>query len=628
MPKQIEIGGTKYNLVSLDFETYYETNRKDAYSLKNKDMNMSDYVRDKRFLAQCVGLKKGASKTKVWFYEDIEKAVQDIDWSRSAMLCHNNYFDGLITSHHYDVVPAFYADTMCMSRILHGAAFTHSLDYLAKLYGMSGKKHGAALVNAANIRVLDAAQRKSMGLYCEDDVNQMYELFKQFLVSMDDSEMRLIDRTIRMFADPVLRVDKKRINAVYDYEVQRKADLLKEVESLATKKDLMSNDKFAALLTSIGVDPPMKISPTTGKATYAFAKNDFEFIDLLEGEYGPLAQALAEARVGNKTSMEETRALRLARAGEGKWRIPVHLNYCGAHTFRWSGGNKLNFQNFKRGSEMRKSILAPPGHVLVVADSAQIEARTLAWLAGEQWLVDAFANGDDVYKLFAGDTVYNVPLDEVTKDQRFVGKVCILGLGYGMGAPKLNNTLALGAMGPPVVLPMDETKRIVNAYRKKNATIVALWSTAEQILIDMILGRDGSYGPLTWGKDHIGMPNGHFMYYRGISGEMYQDRYGRTRLSNAYFLGRNNAKSYIYGGKATENWVQCLARIIVGIQLLEISDSYRVVMTTHDEIGACVPKKQAEKCHDDMIRIMSTAPDWAEGLPLGAEGGWDVCYSK
>jgi DNA polymerase len=280
-----------------------------------------------------------------------------------------------------------------------------------------------------------------------------------------------------------------------------------------------------------------------------------------------------------------------------------------------------------RGGELRRSLLAPPGYRLVVADSAQIEARTLAWLSGEHAIIEAFANKRDVYKMMAS-AIYNVSEDQVDKEQRFVGKVCVLGLGYGMGGSKLNDTLAKGAMGPKVVLPTEETTRIVAAYRAANKSIVSMWRRAEEILIDMILGNTGSYGPFTWGKGHIKMPNGLFMQYANLSGEIRYDRSGRARLSDAWYEGKRGVKTYIYGGSATENWVQSLARCIVAGQMLAVSERYRVVTMAHDEIVCLAKEDEADECLRFMIEAMSTAPPWAEGLPLAAEGGHDVCYSK
>src|SRR5690606_2260190 len=172
-------------------------------------------------------------------------------------------------------------------------------------------------------------------------------------------------------------------------------------------EDLMSNPKFAALLQQRGVDPPMKISPTTGKVTYAFAKSDLDFQALAKD---PRVADLCEARIRVKSTIGETRAVRFLEAGKDGMCLPILLNYSGTHTHRWSGGNKMNLQNLKRGGELRRSILAPDGHVIVVADSAQIEARVLAWLAGQDDVVEAFRNKCDLYSEFAS-FVFGYPVD-------------------------------------------------------------------------------------------------------------------------------------------------------------------------------------------------------------------------
>lgn len=624
----IVVNDKRLHVVTLDFETYYETGKKDAYSLSNKNMNTSEYIRDERFYAHCVSLQVDGGEVEVYRDRDIKKRLKQIDWKNTALLCHNTYFDGFILSHHYKIVPAFYLDTMCMAKGIHGANSRANLDFLCKAHGLAGKTRAQALVNTANKRSLTDEEMDYLMEYCVDDTADTTRLFDKLYPHISDEELQLIDVTIRMFCDPVLRLDTPRVVREHEREVKEKAEVIAYVDEYCTKDDLVSNDKFAVLLAEVGgIDPPQKISLTTGELTWAFAKTDADFIDLVENG-SPIVQALCNARLKNKSSMNETRAARLLRAGMNNAKLPVHLNYCGAHTMRWSGGNKLNFQNFPRGGELRKSILAPTDeHVIVTVDSAQIEARVLAWLAGQNDIVDAFANKQDVYKMMASK-IYKKHVDDVSSEERFVAKVCVLGLGFGVSAGKLHDILIKGAMGPKIDISMDEVKRVVKLYRTENRYIVDLWSKAEMILIDMMLGRTGSLGPLSWMKNAVRFPNGLFMHYTGITGEVYTDRYGKTRITDAYYLGRNDAKNYIYGGKAVENWVQSLARHIVAEQMLEISKKYRVVMMTHDEVSVVCRRTQADKCLDYMIDVMSTAPAWAEGLPLGAEGDYDIHYCK
>ena len=613
----VEVGGKKYQIVTLDFETYYDKD----YTLAGK-MNTSEYVRDDRFHAHGVGIKVGNGKTLWYTGKNIPLALREIDWSKSAMLAHNTAFDGFICSQVYDVKPAFYLDTLSMARAAHGHHMRHDLDTIAKAHGLAGKVKRDALADTKGKQQLTDKEERALGAYCVDDVDDTYKIFWKLFDYIPDNELKLIDITLRMFCDPVLRIDIPRVQQELEKEVGGKAAAL--LRSGASVEDLMSNEKFAELLRRAGANPPMKISPSTGKPTYAFAKSDLEFQKLLQHSNKQVV-ALAEARLKVKSTIGETRAARFLEAGKNGMRLPILLNYSGTHTHRWSGGNKMNLQNLKRGGELRRSILAPEGHVIVVADSAQIEARVLAWLAQQMDIVNAFANKDDVYKLMAS-AIYGIPVEQVTNDQRFIGKICVLGLGYGMGPNKLQQTLKQGTMGPPVDISLEECRRIVNVYRSRNYKIKNLWKIMDGIIASMLTGTSGEFGPLTYGKGYIQLPNGLFLQYYGLHGEA-EVHHDDLVVHEATYLTRQG-RSKIYGGLLTENVVQALARCIIAEQMLEISKKYRIVTMTHDEIVVVCPKKDADKCLADMLKVMSTAPEWAEGLPLAAEGGWDINYSK
>lgn len=613
----VVVGGKKYQIVTLDFETYYAKD----YTLSGK-INMSEYVRDDRFHAHGVGIKVGNGKTFWYTGKNIRLALEEIDWSKCAMLAHNTAFDGFICSQVYGVKPAFYLDTLSMARAAHGHHMRHDLDTIAKAHGFAGKVKRDALADTKDKQQLTDKEERALGAYCVDDVEDTYKIFWKLYDHIPDEELQLIDLTLRMFCDPILHIDIPRVQEELEKEVGGKAAAL--LRSGASVEDLMSNEKFAELLRQAGVNPPMKISPSTGKPTYAFAKSDLDFQTLLQHP-NEKVRALAEARIKVKSTIGETRAVRFLEAGKNGMRLPILLNYSGAHTHRWSGGNKMNLQNLKRGGELRRSILAPKGHVIVVADSAQIEARVLAWLAQQADIVQAFANKEDVYKLMAS-AIYGVPVGQVTSDQRFIGKICVLGLGYGMGHTKLQQTLKQGVMGPPVELSLEECRRIVNIYRSRNYKIRQLWKVMDGIIASMLTGSSGEFGPLTYGKGYIQLPNGLFLQYYGLHGEA-EVRRDDLVVSEATYLTRRG-RSKIYGGLLTENVVQALARCIIADQMLEISKKYRIVTMTHDEIVVVCPKKDAKMCLADMLKVMSTPPEWAQGLPLAAEGDYDDCYSK
>ena len=615
---KLEVNGVTYDVVTLDYETFFSKD----YTLSGK-VNTSEYVRDDRFHVHGVAIKKGNGKTLWYTGRNIALALKEIDWSKTAMVGHNTAFDGFITSEVYGHKPAFYVDTLSMSRASRGHHTRHDLDTVAKAFGHGGKVKRDALANTKDKVQLTKDEEAKLGGYAVDDVDDTYRIFWDMYPHVPDDELRLIDITMRMFCDPVLEIDIPRVKAELENELGAKAAAL--LRSGAQVDDLMSNDKFARLLQAAGAQLPQKISPSTGKLTYAFAKSDLAFQDLMKNGNDKV-RALCGARLKMKSTIGETRANRFLEAGRDGMKLPVLLNFSGAHTHRWSGGNKMNLQNLKRGGELRRSILAPKGHVVVVADSAQIEARVLAWLAQQMDIVNAFAAKQDVYKLMAS-AIYGVPVEDITKDQRFIGKICVLGLGYGMGPQKLQQTLKLGTMGPSVDISEDECRRIVQIYRQKNWKIKAFWKKMDQVITNMTLGIESKEGPLEVGKGFIRLPNGMFLQYFGLHGTAEITRDDLVMTETTYLTRTGRTK--LYGGLLTENVVQALSRIIIAEQMLKIHDAgYRIVTMTHDEIVIIAKKKDAKKALDFMIKTMSTPPDWAPGLPLAAEGGFDINYSK
>lgn len=624
------------DIVAVDWETYYAAD----YSLSLKKYSTSSYVRDEQFLPHGVGIKEGRKKT-VWY--DAKKGVaklKSIDWKRKAMLAHHAHFDGFIMTDRFGLRPHFYYDTLSMTRALHAEVSRANLDTIAKFYGV-GEKSKTYLVQTKGKRTLTPAEFKHLGEGCVIDIDLMWDIFLKQVEVFPEKELRLVDLTVRMFTDPVLNVDEPRAAAALKLEQDTKERLIKRAK--VPPEVLSSNEKFAAKLREFGVEPPTKISLRTGHETYAFAQSDLEFLDLLDHEDVRVRRLMA-ARIAAKSTIEEARASRLLAAGKDGRKLPIYLNFSGAKTHRWSGGDKMNAQNLPRaeyddkgvyieGSDaLRRSIIAPSGHVIVVVDSSQIELRVNNKLAGAtdklQRIRDYDAKkGPDPYRLLAAE-VYSKNIDEISKPERFVGKVGELGLGYQMGALKFQTTLAIGSMGPPVDLPLATCRRVVNVYRNINRPIVQQWATFEGILTSLSCGEEGQYqGILEWGDSAIWGPNGLGLHYPDLRPYFAVGRNGEpVRRGFTYYS--YGARRKIYGGLATENAVQFLARIIVGEQMLRIADKYRVVMMTHDEVACCVPKKQAEKALEFMFKEMKTPPAWWPDLPLNAEGGFDVCYSK
>ena len=603
------------DLITIDFETYYDR----EFSLTK--LTTEEYIRDERFEVIGVGIK--VNNGVVEWASGTESQLKDwllqFDWKNSMALAHNAMFDGAILAWRFGIVPALWLDTLCMGRALHGVEVSNSLASLAAREKVGYK--GVEVLNVVGMRREDFSQERlaRYGDYCITDVELTYLIFQKFIPQFPKKELKLIDTTLRMFIEPTLELDKNLLAEHLQIIQEQKTKLL--ADSGVTSEDLMSNPKFAEVLTNLGVTPPMKTSPTTGKETYAFAKNDEEFIALIHHPDWRV-QGLVAARLGLKSTLEETRTQRFMEIAE-RGALPVPIKYYAAHTGRFGGDDKINLQNLpSRGAnanKLKQAILAPQGYSIIDSDSSQIEARVLAWLAGQEDLVQAFAEQKDVYKKMAS-AIYDKPEDQITKSERFVGKTTILGAGYGMGAVKFQAQLKTFG----VSVELDEARRIIDIYRKSNFAITALWRQAQLVLVAMSrdepapLGRAGVLSVVP--KDRaILLPSKLMLRYDDLKvheGEKgfeftYKTRKGRTR---------------IYGGKVIENVCQAIARCIIGEQMMRISMKYKVVLTVHDAIACICKDEEVKEAQAYVEECMRWVPKWAAGLPLNCESGVGKSY--
>ena len=598
------------DLITLDFETYYNK----EYSLKK--LTTEEYVRDPRFEVLGVAIKVNNGETE-WAsgtQEQLKAFLQEYNWSKSMVLAHNTMFDGAILSCVFDIKHRAYTDTVCIARAVDGVETSVSLKALSERYGVGEK--GDEIQNTLDKHRQDFTNEElaRLGDYAVNDVDLTYDLFTIMAKGFPKKELKLIDVSLRMFVEPILDLNLDLLEDHLSNTRQHKEELL--MDARASKEDLMSNDKFAKLLAAYNVSPPKKISPTTGKETWAFAKSDEKFKHLLTHQ-DVRVQSLVAARLGNKSTLEETRTQRFIDIAK-RGLLPVPVRYYAAHTGRWGGDDKINLQNLpSRGANanmLKRGIIAPQGYSIIDADSAQIEARVLAWLAEQDDLTQAFANGEDVYKNMASK-IYGVAESLVTKDQRFVGKTTILGAGYGMGAQKFQNQLKTFGFD----MELHEARRVIQVYRETNSDIKDLWANAQLFLKDGdAFGKEGVLGTEEW---DIILPSGLRLRYDDLQFTVddgkydfdYKTRRGRVR---------------IYGGKVIENVCQAIARCIIGEQMLQIAKRYRVVLTVHDSIACCVKDEEVDEAQKYVEECMRQPPEWAEGLPIDCESGKGKSYGE
>jgi len=627
------------NIITIDFETYYSS----EYSLSK--ITTEEYVRSYQYETIGVAIKHG-DEPAVWYpHPEVEAALKAIDWSDKMVVAQNTAFDGAIMAWRYGINPKAWTDIMGMSRALYPHEKSHSLASQAERAGIGQK--GDAVIRALGKRYADfhPVELAEYGEYCINDVDLTYTLFQKYMaLGFPLKELKLLDLTLRLFIEPRLVLDADLLSDHLDDVRSRKETLLEQMRDKmleganpdfvhmifsegmeGIKKLLMSNEKFAEMLRKLGVDPPMKLSPTTGKMTYAFAKTD-EAMKTLAEHPDEQVQAIVAARLGHKTTLEETRTWRfIEMASRGDF--PVPLRYYGAHSGRWSGQDKVNLQNIPArgiyGGKLKKAIKAPEGHVVIDCDSSQIEARTLAWLAGQYDLVQAFEDKQDVYKIMAS-RIYGVPSDQVDKTQRQVGKVVILGAGYGVGHVKLRAFLKLQA---GVEVSEEEAKSIIMAYRQTYNRIPELWDRANKALDALHYGNQMTLDiPGLCKTDSIGitLPSGLHIQYPGLRRVLEERTVGDARQGWVYTA--KGLPTKVYGGLVTENICQAIARCVIGEQMLKVQKRYPVVLTVHDAIACIAPIDEANEAQRYVEECMSWRPKWAPDLPLACESGMGPSY--
>ena len=647
------------NIIVLDFETAW--GRSPDVRLGFSTQTNEEYVRDPRFKAWGLSWKYlGGDDHPVWVTrKDLPKFFASIDWSRTAVVAQNALFDVSIMSWHYKAKPAFIFDTLSMGRALRGVEVGNSLKKLAEMFNLPPK--GDGLTPSENILdKLPADVEEVLADYCCHDTWLCEQIFLRLIEGYPAKELRLIDMTLRMYTNACLELDREMLIKALSEEGEKREGLLKKLS--IEESALASNPKFAEVLTIMGVTPPTKVSKTTGKEAFAFAKNDALFQALLNGEREDVA-LLCEARLRVKSTTERTRAQRFLDIS-GRGPLPVPLSYYGAATGRWTAakGSAINMQNLKRGSFLRKAIMAPVGNQLVVGDLSQIEPRVLAWLADYDDMLDIFRSGSDAYAAF-GAQMFNIPdlSKETHPDLRQSAKSALLGCGYGLGWASFAAQLLVGFLGAPPVrydkafakkLGVDAayidrfvgwednvtklreiphtcterellihcvaSKKIIDIYRSTAHPVVSFWDMCSKLMEKSLYGgEEVVYKCVTFRKEEIVLPSGMTLKYPNLRNEVDKE----TKQRNWVYGEAGVKPTKLYAGKITNNIVQGTARVVMTDGMLRVDKKYPVVGTVHDELLCVVPDAEVEDAKGWVLEQMIAQPKYMPGIPLNSDVG-------
>ena len=612
--------------VVLDFETFH-TDALDEWGVpyKFKHMggpgrNTEDYVRHPWFEAHGAAIKWSASTSAVWYDQrELAYILKEEDWSDVLLIAHHCQFDGLVLTHHYDVHPKMWGCTLSMARLVLGNHLSPALEMVRRHFGMPSKTTPYNLFKGKRHAELSDQTRTLVGEGACDEAESIWKIFGLLMQQgFPTEELEIVDSTIRMLVEPELIGDTAVFAKVWQDENTRRTAALERLG--VTAKDLGSDETFASLLRARGVEPETKVTDK-GNTKFAFAKTD-TFMEELQQNEDDEVRALAEARLGTKSTLLQTRAATLGwMASRGP--LCVYLRYCGAHTSRWSGGDDTNFQNWTNGSEINSGVVAPDGYLIAEPDASQIECRLLNFCAGQRDKVEEFRSGADPY-IGVASKFYGFPVNKKDHpDERQLGKIVELQAGYQSGGNKIRATVRIKS-GGKILLTPAEGVQARDAYRNTHPAVVEYWKYAGYLLDLMGSGNnvDMRWGPFQVVCDiqkktkRIVLPNGIELKYDTL------DYYADHESGDTYWrIKTRNGWTKIYSGKLVENVIQALARVVVSQVLLRLKKlGYRCKNTKHDSLWLLVPiDDRLEEHKETILREMSRTPDWLPGVPLAAE---------
>ncbi len=590
----------------------YETRFGDTYTLSK--MTTESYIRDSRFKAHGAAIKWQHNIPARWYDEaELRHVLKNEDWSDKWVIAHHGQFDHAISAWHYDVHPRMLGCTLAMARLLLGNHIGVSLDSVREQFGLLKKTTPYSLFRNKTWDEIDQSTRGLIGDGACDEVESIWKLFGILSQQFPASQYEVVDIMLRMFVEPVLQGDLDLFGQIWEAESKRKNDLLQQ---LAVTESLREH----------GVEPATKNGKDdrdgNPRSIYAFAKTDEFMKDLLEDE-DPIVRTLAEARLGVKSTILQTRAETLgwmARRGP----LAVYLRPYGARTTRPSGGDRSNFLNFKKidpdmpvdltNTSIKQAIVAPEGYLLAEIDNSQIQCRLVNFLAGQDDVIERFRNGEDPYTKVASQFYGYAVNKKDHPTQRQAGKVIELQAGFGSGGEKIRATLRTKAN---IIITPAEGVLARDAYRDTHPAVVNLWKTGNR-MIARLAGGD----PLDWGPVHIRdnrmwLPNGAPLVYDTL--EYYKD----DEAGESYWrVKTRRGWEKIYGAKLVADLCQSLDWTLTTEAMVRISRmGYRVLSTTYDSLLLLIPKDGKEQDHLERCKAeFRRVPVWLQGIPLDCEG--------
>ena len=623
-------------LVVIDFETYWDSK---TYTLSK--MGPIEYVRNEKFTPQLCAftLSNGSCcvDCSVVEHERLRTTFENLDTHDVAWCGHNMHgFDSLILSEFFDFHPQKIYDTIAMMRwtgLSRVCRESHAA--LTEFLGNGNKAAGTVVSDHKQWPDDFTPEERAFFIqYCKDDAGQCYQNAQDMLPYMTPDALRFMSITARMATEPSFVLDEDLLLG-YLSDLDNAADKARQelmsMFSFKTNADMLaalrSADKFASMLRSLGIEPPLKESAAKTETkreklqlaanagvpgaagelenmqpvmTYAFSKTDVDFV-LMQDHPDPRVALLVRTRLQLNSSIDRSRAETLLKFARMHKPLPIMLGAWLAHTGRYSAGasadagtktDKLQFQNLSKRDpskrKLRQAIKVPKGKVVVACDSSQIEARGLAFVSNEVGLLTQFREGRDPYSELA-ETIFGVPWqdikagaksgDKTMKMYRNTGKTGILSCGYGVGHHKYSNTLL--RQGIHLHEDLDRHHELARyahgIYRAAHPNIVAFWKTAENVLEAMLRGESGTFGGpnndiYTFGIMPVGprtdlcVPSVRFPsgYILRYPG-LRAERNDRGKWQFLYdtYKGASKIPTHIYGGAFTNNLVQGLSFVDV-----------------------------------------------------------------